>query len=630
MAEEENIDNVSFLDGLISQETRRRTREQTQPFIDACCTPGCIRSTVLTVGIASLLLSALLIIIFLTTSKSIEPPPLNPKDPPVWMFNHVTQDLLRDHFQFLSSDVLEGRAPGTKGEAATTGYIVSHFRASGLHPMFKDKDGNKTTTSFIHNVPMRGITASTTSELLISNASSTANFIFGSDFTTDSDLSLSNGTITDTRMVFGGHCVYSPHFNVNPFYAEDSGQQVGVAGTIVVCLMGNLNVAFGTNFSEVSEYYTSTNYKLSWLRNMQAKGVLMIHSDNTTGYSWDVFQNRFGMGEQLGLKNSTEHPLHYKGWIRKEVAEKIARMNNSTLQAWIDAANSFDFRATPLDTRFALNATYAVREFDAEIVMGYVGPPPSRYNSVVFMAHHDFLGIRGNPVFCNNNGSDTTDNIFNGAVDNASGVAGLLTAAHALSSLYKQPFIVHPGYDPPPLHKTIIFMTTTARENMLGATYFTQNNLCGMPLCGAQIVFNFDVMNVWGETLDMSIVGRHMSATVDEIATAAISAEHLESKESSGQWLGDVWPFIIDNCSAVTFAATSTSQPNPIIEYMATKQYTPCDKYSRSFEMEGLAQQVRVALRMAYAIAVENLSTSLSPSFDSLLTEIRNVHDITH
>jgi hypothetical protein len=617
MAEqEEGIENVSFLDGLISQETRRRTREHTQPFIDACCTPGCVRSTVLTVGIASLLLTALLIIIFLARSNSNDTPILNPKDPPTWLLNQVTEAQLKEHIQFLSSDLLEGRAPGTRGEQLTTGYIASHFLTAGLKPI---------NDTFIHNVPMRGLTVQSGAQLYINGDNGLLNLTYANNYTSDSDLDEPNIAILNVPMVFGGNCLYSQKYGTIPFTDSD----VDMAGTIVICLAGPITYIHSPDFYSVSEYYASVSYKLAYLRSLAVRGVLMVHTEASTGYSWDVFQNRFGAGEQLALQNSSDTGLLFKGWITSQVADSIAKLNNasSSLLSWIESATTTQFMPSKLHTKFTQNVTYAVRQFDAQLVLGYLGPAP-KWNSVLVMAHHDNLGMRAvaPPTHPSNSSCAPNDTIYNGAVDNASGVSGLLATAYAIGALYKEPFIIHPGYDPPPLLKTIIFMSTTGRENMLGTTYFTKTNFCDVPLCGANLVFDFDVMNMWGSALDFDIVGTQMSTLVSDIAAASIAAEDLKSVTSGvGASLGDAWPFILNNCSAVTFATVSNQDPNPIVSYMANQQYRPCDKYSDNLNMTGLVQQIRVTLRVVYTITVNYPTPQLTQSFVNLLQEIKNV-----
>lgn len=579
----------SFLDGLISQETRRRTREQTQPFIDACCTPGCIRNSVLVSCVVALILTTLIVVINILHSDTAVVSKINRNDPPLWMLDQVTELQLQEHMRYLSSDLLEGRAPGTRGELLSTSYISSHFQAAGLRPLpsISGDTTNNEDDPYIQKVPMLGLTSKKDSYLSFGSVV----YNFTVDFTADSETGETN-IDQNYNVVFCGNCVFAPQFGINDFT-----NILDIGGKVVICLV---NYVDPRATRVVDEYFFSFYYKLSYLRTKNVAGVLFVHT-NSTGYSWEVFQNRFALGEQLSLMDyGGDIPIRFKGWIREEMADSIARMNGRSFEQWLKNANvTGNFRPQELSTQIRINVTFDIRPFYARNVIGFLGPDPSRFHitdpkTVVLMSHHDGLGIRNE--FTNS----TNSRIFNGAVDNASGTSALLASAYALGALYKDPFVSHPNFDPPSLLKTVVFVSTTADEYMLGQTYLL-NNTIPKPVV---TVVNYNIMNMWGSTGKTMIRGKNTSSLINTFADAAIAAENMQTKDMppspADEW---PWPFAKD-IPSIIFATGSDKDPNPILNYVASQQYTDNDNYTPSLSVSGMIQQIRLALRIVFSLSV--------------------------
>lgn len=261
-----------------------------------------------------------------------------------------------------------------------------------------------------------------------------------------------------------------------------------------------------------------------------------------------------------------------------------------------------------------------MRFFTGHNVVGYMGPLPERNStaSVLVMTHHDHLGIRPSP--------NSDDSIYNGAVDNASGVAALIACAYALGELYKKPYNVVPNLLPPNLQKSIIFLSTTAEEaNLLGASYFVQNPPCPSYVCGIVSAFNFDTLNVWGRTQDSVVIGSGLSTAIDGVVAKAVADEGMFISPDPASGLGhlfrgDQLPFVLHGIPAVSMASgtqfiggPSNYYQNVSANFIANRYHQPSDEYNDDMNMAGMQQQVRIVLRSAFTIA----TTNVLPSLDS-------------
>lgn len=594
----EEEDGVSFLDGLISPDTRRRTREQTQPLVDVLCSPVCIRSTIVTVGSALLILTTLLISISLNQPVDTDyERMMESQSVPMWMLEHVTDDIIRIHLKTLSSDLMEGRGTGTRGEELAADYIASHFTTAGLQPAAENG-------SFYQAVPLASVTPVSPPPLLIGSLA----LNYAEDYTVSSDFLLPEVVINNTDMVFIGYGI------VATAYGWDDYKDFDVSGKIVVVLAnGPYDVSNNFLFAgDTFTYYGRWAYKLEQARARGAHGVVLIHTPETVGYGWQVVVNTFS-GEQVVLADPPiDNPLQFKGWIDEEAAQALAQLHGDSLEGWLRAANSSSFTPVPLQTRMNLMITYEVRKFTGTNVVGRLGPAPEKGSkTVVLMAHHDHLGIR--PAF----GTSGGDQIYNGAVDNASGVAALLAAAYALGSLQQSQFVVTPGLLPVLPYRTILFVSLTGEEsNLLGSTYFTSHPPCAVPLCGAMSALNFDITNVWGRTKDMAVFGRGLSKYMDELVDEAVKAEHVvltanpTPPQLSYLFRSDQLTFALHDIPSITLGGGTTYEGKPSSYYQNVSQtyiaqhyHQPSDDYDPAWSMGGVIQQTRIMLRIAYRLA---------------------------
>eukprot|EP01112_Ceratiomyxa_fruticulosa_P016510 TRINITY_DN49_c0_g1_i1.p1 TRINITY_DN49_c0_g1~~TRINITY_DN49_c0_g1_i1.p1 ORF type:complete len:616 (-),score=108.92 TRINITY_DN49_c0_g1_i1:170-2017(-) len=602
----EGDENEGFFDRLISEDTRRRTRDQTRPLIEALCTPACVKSAIIILSLSFLILGLALISLTALHYREQIPsqtPYISDSSfiAPDFFLDSVTDESIRTHIQYLSDDLLEGRGVGTRGEALATKYIATHFQMAGLKP----GAGND---SYFQDVLLKGHTPIYTTPLTLSfGTSRQLQFQFLNDFTVGTDLYQTTVNITNAPIIFVGFGI------VSPVFSWDDYKGVNVSGKIILALV---NDPFE---GETLTYYGRWTYKFEQARRMGALGAILIHTNSSAGYGWQVVRNSWGDGETASLRQVPINPLFYRGWITQSTAETLAYFSGTTFSQWISLANSPDFQPILLGATVSQSTQYLIREFDGINVIGMI-EGENTDETMVVMGHHDHLGQE----------PGTGDTIYNGAVDNASGLGAVLSCAYALGRFYnKVDFpIIAPQIDfPSKPRRNIIFVTTTAEEqNLLGADFMIANPPT-LQLRPTNIVaaVNFDVLNVYGKTSDIVIIGFGTSTLFDTIITSCSSSESLSitPDPTPGQghfFRSDQLPLArvgipaINPSTGTRFIGKSPSYYSQVTnDYNNNRYHQPSDEYDPSWDLSGAIQQVRMSLRLAYWVANSDYNPTYNP-----------------
>ena len=488
---------------------------------------------------------------------------------------------VRAHLEFLSSDRLEGRAPGTPGESLAVDYIAEQMKASGLV-------GAASDGSFFQPVPLLGATPKPQQPLTFTGNGDTLRLQFIDDYIASTDLEASD-VQTEGDLVFVGYGIEAPAFDWDDYAGMD------VRGKILVMLV-NDPPATGDEPAlfqgDTLTYYGRWTYKYEEARRRGAKGALLIHTDEMAGYPFTVLSGS-AAGEQIRLATPPENPLELSGWITRTSAERLAEMAGTTLDAWLDTARQRDFTPQPLAVTASAAIDYDVRRFSGTNVLGKVPGAASPEEAVVYTAHHDHMGI-GVP-------DATGDAIYNGSLDNASGVAMLLTLAKAF------------GQAEAPPARTVLFASVTAEESgLLGAEHYVRHPAIPMDQTIANI--NMDFANVFGETDDIVGMGAEKSEMADLLGDAA-AQEALtvtpDPRPNQGLFFrSDQLAFARMGVPAVflgtgrTFKGQPESYYNDVVgRYNQERYHQPSDEFDPAWPMSGLLQQMRVAARLGYRLA---------------------------
>lgn len=379
----------------------------------------------------------------------------------------------------LSSDAYEGRAPTSPAEAKTIAYIAERFRAAGLKP------GNK--GSWYQKVPLVEITSDPKMALSISGGKEPLNFAYKTDMVASSYRVVPQTDIKDSEVVFVGYGINAPERGWNDYAGID------VKGKTVIILindpdyeMKDLNGPFE---GRAMTYYGRWTYKYEEAARQGAAAALIVHDTFPAAYPWGVVVSSW-TGPQLNLDATDNHmgDTQANGWITSEAATKLMASAGKDLGTLMAAAKQKGFAAVPLGLKADLSFANSIKRQASNNVVGIL-PGKTRPNEyVLYSAHWDHLGLC-EPV----NG----DNICNGALDNATGTAGLIALAEAH---------VKAGA----AGRSIIFLAVTAEESgLLGSAYYGANPI--YPLAKTVGGINMDGLNVIGRTRDVTVIGKGKS-----------------------------------------------------------------------------------------------------------------------
>ncbi len=408
----------------------------------------------------------------------------------------ITPDGLLAHIKVLGSDEFEGRAPGTKGEELSVKYIADQFKKIGLKP------GNPDGT-YMQEVPLAGIKSEP--RMSFSVGDKTMDLKYPDDFVASSARLQPEIKIDKADVVFVGYGVVAPE------YGWDDYKDVGVRGKTLLMLIGDPPIPNPKDPSKLDDkmfkgkamtYYGRWTYKYEIAGQKGAAAAIIIHETEPAAYPWQVVRSSWGKENfELDNPNKNMDAISACSWITLDVAKKLIADSGQDFDALKKAAITKEFRPVMLNAKANIEIKQQIHSFKSHNVIGKLegSDPKLRDEYVIYTAHWDHLGrhpeLQG-------------DQIFNGAIDNASGVASVIQIAAAFRKL-----------NPPP-KRSVLFMDTTAEEaGLLGAKYYAEHPL--YPLQKTLADINLDSMNVWGKARDIEDVSFGFSTLDEMLADAA-------------------------------------------------------------------------------------------------------------
>ena len=495
----------------------------------------------------------------------------------------ITPEEIDAHLRFLSSDLLEGRAPATRGGAIAEQYIATQLETFGVRPGVGD-------SSYFQRVPIDVVKADPKTIKVTASGKANANLRF-----TD-DVVVWPGSATESssakgELVFVGYGAAAPEYKWDDFKGTD------VRGKILLVLVNDPPAPasepnlFG---GRAMTYYGRWTYKYEEAERRGAAGMLIVHTTPAAGYGWNVVVG----------SNSTEHrllprpanapaPLAWRGWITDGAATTLlaqAGLNMATLRK---QAESRDFR--PINTGIVIDASMqnSLQHLSSNNVVGVVRgiDPKVRDEYVVYSAHWDHLGI--GPVV---NG----DSIYNGAVDNASGVATVLSIAHAAAE----------GVKP---RRSQLFVFVTAEESgLLGSQYFGEHPTVAASKIVAAL--NMDVVPLNGRVRDLNVMGDNKSslgpALAQMVRTEGIRLDADAHPEAGHFYRSDHFSFAKVGIPSVSIGGGDDYVDRPSgwglqqsEDYTAHRYHQPSDEYRSDFDLRGAAQLGEIVYQFGSTIA---------------------------
>jgi Zn-dependent M28 family amino/carboxypeptidase len=510
---------------------------------------------------------------------------------------------IAEHVRFLANDLLEGRAPGTRGGDIAANYIATQFALYGLKPAGDngsylqrvDFVGVKTLPSTTASwVPAHG--AATTLKL-------TEDYVAGNQTQTDA-------ADIDAPIVFVGYGIEAPEYQWDDFKGVD------VKGKVVLVIVNEPPSKDPKFFNgDALTYYGRWTYKFEEAARKGAVGALIIHRTDLASYGWDVVRNSWS-AEQVALGNDKDPKLKAAAWIQLEVARKIMSAANLNLDEMMSAAGTRQFQAKELPVRFKAHIDSQVRKFESYNVLGILPGKEGGAQSVVYSAHYDHLGI--DPGL-------SGDNIYNGAVDNGTGCGILLEMAHAFATSAAKP--------PSP----VLFAAVTAEEKgLLGSNYLGKH----LPIPAGKIALdlNYDAILPLGTPQAVNVTGAERTTfypTVEKTAAAFGFEIQADAEPGAGHYYrsdhfslarAGVPAFSIN--LGVKFAGhTAEWGKAQHEEYTAKRYHRPSDEYLPTMDFTSNAAVAKFGFALGWQAMMAKATVNWQQGDEF---EATRLHGITH
>ena len=390
-----------------------------------------------------------------------------------------------EHVKTLSSDAFAGRGPGTPGEDASIDYIKTQFARIGLQP------GNG--GDWFQTVPMVETTADESTSLNMDVAGKPQILKFGTDMVIGTRTGQTDVTVKDSELVFVGYGVDAPEQGWNDYAGVD------VKGKTVVMLVND--PGFHAHDPKLFDgkrmtYYGRWTYKFEEAARKGAAAALIIHDTEGAAYGWDVVKNSWsGPQYDLPAKGDPVPRIPAQGWITGDAANALFTGAGLDLAKLRAAANKRGFKSIPMNAKVSFDLKSTSVEKTSRNVVGLLPGSETPDEAIIYMAHWDHLGTHA---------GEAGDNIYNGAVDNATGVAGILEIAEAFRKA------------PTPPKRSILFLAVTLEESgLLGSKYYVAHPV--VPLDKTVAVFNIDALAPIGKANDVTVVGKGSSQLEDAL-----------------------------------------------------------------------------------------------------------------
>lgn len=401
----------------------------------------------------------------------------------------ISDAALRAHIRFLADDLLEGRGPGTRGDQLAQRYIATQFEALGLKPAA----GNG---SWYQPVPLVGTKTHPPATITFRHGDDSLELKYSKDFMANAGRPADRLGFRDAEVVFVGYGIVAPEYDWNDY------KDVDLKGKVLLMMNNDPSDDPDLFAGKRRLYYGRWDYKYAMAAQVGAAGAIIIHTTASAGYPYQVVQTSWA-GEEFELEGQAGPRDEMNGWVTDEAARRLAKLSGHDLDTLRAAAEKRDFRPVGLGTTLSIDLRCEARKQTTANVLGMLeGSDPERKREmIVFMAHHDHIGMSAER-------DERGDNIYNGAIDNASGVAALLATARAFTQLPERPA------------RSILFAAVGAEEQgLLGSEYLAAHPPVPAGYLGA--VMNIDGLNFYGRTRDVNVIGfgkSNLDRLVDSIA----------------------------------------------------------------------------------------------------------------
>jgi len=482
----------------------------------------------------------------------------------------------------LSADRFGGRAPMTPGGRMTVEYLERRFAETGAEPLFGD--------SYTQPVPLIAITPAADTTLRVNGNGHAAEYRFGEQVMLWTDRRVESVELANSELVFAGYGIVAPEYNWNDYAGID------VDGKTVIVLVNDPGFATGDEDlfkGRAMTYYGRWTYKLEEAARQGAAAALIVHQTEPASYPWQVVESSWS-GPQYHLDAATDEPtLQVSGWLTHDTAAGIMQRAGRSIGALQRGAAQRSFQAVALGLSASTVLHNHLEHGRSANVGARIPGGQAPQETIAYLAHWDHLGTAADA-------GAGEDAIYNGAVDNATGLAGLLALAEA--------FVAAPSP-----RRTVALVAVTAEESgLLGSEFYAEQP--PVPLAHHVGVINIDSMNVFGPTHDVVVIGHGQSEMEEWLQRAAAHQDRIvvpeHNPEAGGFYRSDHFSLAKRGVPAL-YAKSGNDHIEHGPEWMrqARQQFTaeryhkPGDEFSAAWDLRGLLLDLALYYRLGEALA---------------------------
>jgi Zn-dependent M28 family amino/carboxypeptidase len=534
-----------------------------------------------------------------TTAAPVAPPKRVPVTPSP--DGHTSPDITAEDFaarvQKISGDAFEGRKPGTIGERMSTAWIKDQFEQIGLKP------GNK--GNWIQTVPMIETTLQDPDSvaLAVSTKGGDERFAFRTDMIVNSLDASPAVDIADSSIVFAGYGVVAPEQNWNDYAGLD------VKGKTVIVLVND--PGWGNHDETLFKgkaltYYGRWTYKYEEAARQGAAACLIVHETPGAGYPWDVVVNSWsGPQDALPPREDPAPRLPVAGWLTTEAAQRLFAKAGANFDELKKSADVRGFKPTALDAKLSTSLKNKIDNTSSENVIGMIRGSTRPDEVVVYSAHWDHLGKDPNLK---------GDQIYNGAIDNGTGIAGLIEIAEAFT------------HQQPPPQRTVLFAAVTLEEaGLLGSRYYVTHP--AFPLDKTVADINMDALPLLGPTKNIAVIGWGQSGLDDYIKDAAAAQNRTiiadETPEKGFFFRSDQLnfarlgvPVLYARSGLDLVDGGEEAGRKAYADYTANHYHKPADEYDPNWDFRGVIEDLGAFYAVGKKLADETTFPEWKPEAD--------------
>jgi len=487
----------------------------------------------------------------------------------------------RSQVEGLSADELEGRAPGSEGERKTIEYIEKEFLELGLQPVAGG--------DFRQDVALVEITGSG-QKLSFNKGSGGMALAFGDDMVLGTRRVRPESSIAGSEVVFVGYGIDAPEFGWNDYAGVD------MRGKTALILVNDPGFVTGdeTLFrGKAMTYHGRWTYKFEEAARKGAAGAIIVHETAAAAYDWGVVRNGWsGPQFYLDRPDGNAGRTALEGWITEARARQLMDLAGQDFDAMKAVAVKRGFKPVPLGVTATGGVKNAIRHKRSPNLAGLMPGKDRPEEYVVYVAHWDHLGVAEEP---------SDDRIYNGAVDNATGVAGILTIARGFRDML------------PGVSRSVLFIAATAEESgLIGSEYYAEKPLVLLEKTAA--VINIDAIQPLGRAKDVEVIGFGASDLEDLLSAAAKSQNRTLTPdlrpEAGYFYRSDHFNFAKAGVPALYLKSGTRLRDKPegagkamVDDYYATRYHKPDDEYSESWDVSGSIEDLRLLFEVGARVA---------------------------